>query len=302
MKNINWRTVFSVFISIIVYAAAMQQWYTNYYIGNQSAHVDAFQNALIATTPIWALFEAIMVFYIVRFVLNDMLPILTGLVLLLGAQSCSERAKANQQTLYTSDCGVTWDAIKPGESIPKCTMGYCGCSYRVTIPDYPMQGDAKFKVMFSGKVLAWVNADYDFEIFDGEKFVQEAKYIGKMGSSADDSSNASGAYETAENMVIDKRIREAITTFAPNEDIVDFEPSVLEEKVLVKCNELLASKGVKLNFLVLVPQFDEQTRTAIDAATAARIYKSRGMDSLGALIMSARAGATKIIIGEDKNE
>jgi len=192
-------------------------------------------------------------------------------------QSC-DYATSNVQTLYTSDCGVTWKLIKAGESIPKA-IGMC--SYKVTIPDYPMQGESKFKTAFKDKVLANVEVTYDYAIVDGILFISEAKYLGRSNSSSDDRTNAASAYETAENSVIDKRIKEVARELLVVEDITDFSQSDFEDKLLTEVNKLLKSKGVELNFLSFVPIPDEQTRTAIDVATAAKIYKAKDLVEIG---------------------
>lgn len=205
-------------------------------------------------------------------------------------QSC-DRAQANVQTLYTSDCGQTWRLIKAGQAIPKAITA---CEYSVTIPDYPMQGESKFKASFKDKVLADIEISYDYIITNGMAFIGEAKYLGKAGADAQDESNAASAYETAENSVIDKRIKEIARQLLPTEDIVDFSQSDFEDQLLSQVNKLLEARGVKLNFLSFVPQPSEQTAQAIDVATAYKIYESKGLQEVGKSVMSERAGATKI--------
>lgn len=213
-------------------------------------------------------------------------------------QSC-DYATSNVQTLYTSDCGVTWKLIKAGESVPKA-MGMC--SYKVTIPDYPMQGESKFKTGFKDRVLANVEVTYDYAIIDGIKFISEAKYLGKSNTSSDSETNASGAYETAENSVIDKRIKEVARELLVVEDITDFSQSDFEDNLLLKVNKLLESKGVQLNFLSFVPIPDEQTRTAIDVATASKIYKAKDLIDIGEKVLAAKAGATRVTVTVEKDE
>ena len=81
------------------------------------------------------------------------------------------------------------------------------------------------------------------------------------------------------------------------EDFLEF----IEEKLEIESNKLLEKYGVKLNFLTLTFIPDEQTRQAIDVATAFRIYESKGIKELGEKVMSARAGATKVAV-ENKTE
>jgi hypothetical protein len=219
-----------------------------------------------------------------------MKPILLLLfpALLLGG---CDRAQANQQTLITNDCGVTWELIKPGESVPK-RIG--PCQYKTTLPDYPMQGEARFKTSFKDRVLASVEVSYEYIIEDGVVFLGEAKYLGKQNSGPDDETNSASKYESAENGVIEKRIRESATALLLVEDIVEFSQAEFEDKLLAAANELLKDKGVQLNFISFVPIPEEQTRLAIDTLTAMRIYQTRGLEDLGKGMAVARAGATKI--------
>lgn len=59
----------------------------------------------------------------------------------------------------------------------------------------------------------------------------------------------------------------------------------------------LEKKGVVLADLALVIENDEQTRLAIDSATAVRVYAAAGISEVGKQIIAARAGATQIHIG-----
>lgn len=205
------------------------------------------------------------------------------------------KAMANVQTLRTTNCGVAWTLIPPGSAIPK-NIGMC--SYTVTIPDYPLQGETRFKTSFQDRVIANVEIGYEYMIIDALKFIDEAKYIGKTNSDAQDATNASSAYESAENTVIDKRLREASTNMLIREDIVEFSQAEFEDSLLVAVNKQLEPRGVRLNFLSFVPTPEEQTRLAIDMLTAMRVYKAKGLEDLGQKIAVARASATKIEIGQ----
>jgi hypothetical protein len=205
------------------------------------------------------------------------------------------RAHANKRTLHTSDCGVNWTEILPGNAVPY-TSAATPCSYTVSIPDSPMQGEARFKTSFKDRVLAQVDIAYEYQVFDGVRFISEAKYLGKASSDANDASNSNSAYESAENTIIEKRIREVATEMLLEEDIVEFVQAEFEDRLLEKSNELLADKGVKLNFMSFVPVPEEQTRLAIDMITAHRIYESHGLGPLGHDIAVSRAGATKIVV------
>jgi hypothetical protein len=225
----------------------------------------------------------------------------TGLsicLLAISITSC-DRAQSNVQTLYTSNCGVSWQLIKAGETLPK---GLGMCSYKITVPDYPMQGESVFKSAFANRVMAKIEVTYDYSITDAIEYVGEAKYLGKINSDSDDEANSSKAYETAENSVIDKRIKEVARDLLINEDIVEFSQAEFETTLLNQVNKLLDSKGVKLNFLSFVPIPEEQTRQAIDVVTAMKIYESKGLIEVGRAVSSARAGATKVEVIVQKDE
>jgi len=227
--------------------------------------------------------------------------LLTALLICLTAllfTSC-DRAQSNVQTLYTSNCGVSWQLIKAGEALPK---GLGMCSYKVTVPDYPMQGESVFKSAFANRVMAKIEVTYDYSITDAMAYVGEAKYLGKMNSDSDSETNSSKAYETAENSVIDKRIKEVARDLLIGEDIVEFSQAEFETTLLEKVNDLLKSKGVKLNFLSFVPIPEEQTRQAIDVVTAMKIYESKGLTEIGKAVSSARAGASKIDVTVQKED
>jgi hypothetical protein len=159
-----------------------------------------------------------------------------------------------------------------------------------------MTGETKFRTSFKERVLANVEIAYEYSIVDGKSFIGEAKYIGRANSEAEDETNASTQYESAENTVIDKRLRDLVGELLTNEDIVELNQGAFEERLLEEINKRLANKGVRLNFLSFVPIPDEQTRQAIDVATAARVYESRGLTDVGRAVMIARAGAPKVTV------
>lgn len=204
-----------------------------------------------------------------------------------------DHAPANVQTLQTTDCGVSWSVIKAGQRIPK-TIG--ACSYNTVLPDYPMQGDLEFKAQFDGNVLVTVKISYDYEIVDPIKFLGEAKFLGKHSGTANDAAAGMGGIETAENQVIDKRIREATTSRTVKLNIVDFNPAKFEDELQAGANSDLAQRGVRLNSMTFVMVPEDQTRQAIDAATAMNVYSSKGLKDLGEKLAIARAGAAKISI------
>ena len=202
--------------------------------------------------------------------------------------SC-DYAQANVNTLVTDDCGVTWKLIAAGKSVPKGVAN--PCFYKVTIPDYPMQGDSRFKVVFAENVLASLDVSYDYTITNPMSFIQETKYLGKTNST-----EVGTQFEAAENTVIDKRIKDAVRGRLSKENVVTFSPSDFEDLLLPELNKLLQPRGVTVNFLSLVPVYDEQTAQAVDVATAMKIYTSKNLEKLGEQVIANRAGASKVVV------
>lgn len=253
-------------------------------------------NAPFNTIWLTILFIATLYIFVkgIRWILNFAI-----ILVLLNLQSCNY-AKSNQQVLVSDDCGMSWKAINAGDAVPKGTMN--PCYMKVVVPNFPMQGESKFIGNLKDRVKVNVEIDYDYSITNGLAFIKEAKSLGKANVDADSNEALDGAaFESAENRVIDKRIREIAKGLFLNEDIVDMEQADLEEKLEVESNKLLEKYGVRLNFLTLTFIPDEQTRQAIDVATAVRIYESKGIKDIGEKVMSARAGATKIVV-ENKLE
>ncbi|WP_374164467.1 hypothetical protein [Arcticibacter sp. MXS-1] len=182
-------------------------------------------------------------------------------------------------------------------------MGVELCFMKVVIPNYPMQGESKFISNFKDRVRVKVNIDYDYSITNGLAFMKQAKRLGA--SNADPDSNEAlndSAFESAENSVIDVRIRDISKAITLNEDIVDLDQGDLETKLLSEVNRTLDPLGVHLNFITLTFDLDEQTRQAIDVATAMRIYETKGIGDLGRQVITARAGATKVVVENQLQE
>ncbi len=207
--------------------------------------------------------------------------------------ACAERSVTNMQTVVSSDCGKSWRLIQVGQAIPKQLMA---CDLRVSIPNYPMQGEAGFKVNFKGNVLVSASSSYEYTITDPMKFIANARYVGRQNSAADGSANGAGAYETAENLLIDRRLREVADSMTDNEDIVVFDSSAFEDRLLIAVNKELEERGVQLNSITFVPMPDPQTRMAIDVGAAVRVYDAVGLGELGRQILVARAGASNIVV------
>lgn len=208
--------------------------------------------------------------------------------------SACDRAPSNVKTMVTTDCGVNWTVVPAGQRVPT-SVGTC--EYKTVLPDYPMQGDTEFQAQFVGNILVRVKIAYDYEIVDGLKFLKEAKFLGKSGSAADSAANTKmSAFETAENVVIDVRLRDLVTESTLKHDIVDFNPSTFEDQLFSQANKVLESRGVRLNSITFVTVPDEQTRMAIDAATAINVYRAKGLLEFGQRLAIAKAGASNITI------
>lgn len=209
-------------------------------------------------------------------------------------QSCNY-AKSNQQVLVSSDCGMTWKIIAAGDAVPKGGMN--ACYMKVVIPNFPMQGDSRFITNLKDRVRASVHIDYDYSITEPLAFIKQAKYLGKANTDADsEGALNNAAFEGAENIVIDKRIRDVGKSMFLLEDIVDLDQAEIENKLLTETNKILEPFGVHLNFITLTFDLDEQTRQAIDVSTAMKVYESKGLQDVGKQVMIERAGATKIVV------
>lgn len=204
-------------------------------------------------------------------------------------------AKSNQQVLTSSDCGMNWTQVNPGDAVPR--QGINPCYMKVVIPNYPMQGEAKFITNLKDRVRASVVIDYDYSITKPLAFIKQAKSLGRANANADDPDAINPkAFEGAENMVIDKRIKDVAKDLFIDEDIVELDQSELENRLLVEVNKVLEPLGVTLNFITLTFDLDEQTRQAIDVSTAMKIYASKNIAHTGEGVIIARAGATKITV------
>lgn len=217
-------------------------------------------------------------------------PALLGVGLM---QSCNY-AKSNQQVVISDDCGMSWKKINAGDAVPK--GGLNACYMKVVIPNYPMQGESRFVCNLKDRVRANVHIDYDYSITDALAFIKQAKFLGKANVDADNEQAIGNAFEGAENMVIDKRIKDVSKGIFLNEDIVELDQSEMENHLLNESNTVLEPLGVHLNFITLTFDLDEQTRQAIDVSTAMKIYESKGLQDVGKQVMIERAGATKIIV------
>lgn len=254
-------------------------------------------NASFITSGLLLLVAAFALFMLGRMIKKLWLPLLCFAAFLV--QGCNY-AKSNQQVVISKDCGMTWEKIAPGDAVPKGVGN--PCYMKVVMPNYPMQGDSRFISNFKDRVRAAVHIDYDYSITDPLAFIRQAKYLGKANAHADeDGALNPDAFEGAENMVIDKRLRDVSKGVLLTEDIVELEQAELENRLFTESNKILEPLGVHLNFITLTFDLDEQTRQAIDVSTAMKIYESKGLTEVGKQVIAARAGATKISV-ETRNE
>lgn len=225
--------------------------------------------------------------------------VLLSFLLTVTLAACN-RAPSNVITMQTSDCGRSWRTIGVGETIPKQPLTVCG--YNITLPNHPMQGNTEFLTQFKDNVLVKVLISYDYTIVDGNRYLSFAKFLGRMrtdvsgGEEANADNNGTSKYESAENVVIDNRIREQVTSDTPVEDIVTFNPTKFEAVLYKKANEIMEERGVQLSNMTFVVMPEDQTRMAIDAATAMAVYESKGMAVLGRELVIARAGASQVTV------
>lgn len=265
----------------------------------KAANGNYFANAGIFPSII-TLLLAVLLFYGICRAIKHLWTSLSFVLIIFIMQSCSY-AKSNQQVLVSSDCGMTWKKIAAGDAVP--TGATNPCYMKVVIPNYPMQGDSRFITNMKDKVRAFVHIDYDYQITEPLSFIRQAKYLGRANADVDSEGALNPEqFEGAENMVIDKRIREVAKELFANEDIVELEQSELEIVLQERANKILEPLGVKLNFITLTFDLDTQTRQAIDVSTAIKIYESKGLGQLGQQIMVARAGAPNITLSNAGND
>ena len=219
----------------------------------------------------------------------------TAFVLSLVLLNSCNYAKSNQQVVVSSDCGMSWKKIESGDAVPKKMAN--PCYMKVVIPNYPMQGDSRFITNLKDRVRAYVHIDYDYSITDPLNFIKQAKFLGKANANADsDEALDPSAFEGAENMVIDKRIRDISKAIFINEDIVELDQAEIENRLLEASNRVLDTLGVSLNFITLTFDLDEQTRQAIDVSTAMKIYDSKNLSELGKSVIIQKSGAAKVVV------
>jgi len=209
---------------------------------------------------------------------------------MLTLQSC-DRSQANVRTLISNDCGVTWEIIPAGDVIPKRITP---CELKTTIPGAPMTGESHFKTNFANKVKTNIDMDYEYEIIDPVKFITEAPYLAKTNSDGDDVSSNNSRFESAENSIIDKRIKDIARDLLLDIDIVEFDQSEFEDTLQTQVNKALSDRGVRINYLSFVPTPSEQTEQAIDVATAMKIYESKNLQEVGKQVIANKAGATHV--------
>lgn len=219
--------------------------------------------------------------------------LLMAIAIMLTMNACNY-AKSNQQVVVSDDCGMNWRKIDAGEAVPRQGMNMC--YMRVVIPNYPLQGEATFVSNLKDKVRAQVHIDYDYSIINALAFIKHAKFLGKANTDPDNEEAIGKAFQMAENMVIDKRIKDVAKRIFVEEDIVELDQSEIEEHLTAECNKVLESLGIKLNLITLTFDLDEQTRQAIDISTAMKIYESKNLTELGKDVMKQRAGAPKITV------
>jgi len=222
--------------------------------------------------------------------MKQLIFILGVVLTMFTLQSC-DRSQANVRTLVSNDCGVTWEVIPAGDVIPKRITP---CELKTTIPGAPMTGESHFKTNFANKVKTNIDMDYEYEIIDPVKFITEAPYLAKTNSDGDDISSNNSRFESAENSIIDKRIKDIARDLLLDIDIVEFDQSEFEDTLQTQVNKALSDRGVRINYLSFVPTPSEQTEQAIDVATAMKIYESKNLQEVGKQVIANKAGATRV--------
>ncbi len=219
------------------------------------------------------------------------------------ALSGCTRAVSNVQTIISDDCGNNWRLVPVGSTIPS-RIG--PCDLMVAVPNYPMVGESNFVGAFDNNVRVNVNSSYDYTVTEPLQFIKAARFLGKQNSSGDDPANKADMWDTAENIVIDRNLREIANSeeFLRSQNIVDFSQGEFEDRLLIKLNDVLKQRGVQLNTFTFVVTPDNQTRNMIDVSAALRVCESiRSLTpSTCQEIIKARAGATNISLTTSTKE
>lgn len=223
------------------------------------------------------------------------------MVLAVLVAGCS-RAPANVQTIVSDDCGNNWKLIPVGQTVP--IGGTSLCFMKNTVPNYPMAGESTFRGVFGKRVRVSINSSYTYSIIDPLAFIREARFVTRQGTSGDDSQNSAAIWDMAENVVIDRLLRDVANSnkFLLSEDVVDFNQGEFEDRLQVELNNQLSKRGVRLDTFTFVVTPDDQTRNMIDIAAALRVCAA--IDALNndacQRIIVARAGAARMIINTAK--
>lgn len=291
MKNLIKLALYLLITGIVIWL--LQTWWFDF--KGSWLHNPAYVTFFAVLVPVFVVAIAIYLAKLVKGTdFTNVFSLVALLFFVVGMQSCSQYAKTNQQVVFSEDCGKTWKEVTSGQAVPKGTMNRC--FIKETMPGFAMQGSLEYYVLFDEQVKVQMDAAYDYEIFDPLLFMNFAKTLGKSNSTADSAAIDNQRFESAENRVIDVRIKKITSEQFQIVDVVKHDINQLEEDYQKLINDDLASRGVRLTILELVPDYQSQTKGAIDAYNALRIYKSNGMEELGKQIMVSKAGAPTIIV------
>ena len=279
---------FAILFLLLIMSFIIWGCYHAIFEGNYFANAGFLPSAILVTLAVMIVYAILQA---VKAIWKINLSILLALMII--GNGCTF-SKSNQQVLVSSDCGMNWKKIAAGDAVP--TGATNPCYMKVVIPNFPMQGETRFVSNLKDRVRATIHIDYDYSIDDGLAFIKQAKYLGSTNSDTDDPSNMGSKFEQAENNVIDKRLKDVVKDLLLEEDIVELDQNDLENKIHESVNKVLKQFGVQLNFITLTFDLDEQTRQAIDVATAMKIYDSKGLGDVGKQVIVSRAGATKISV------
>lgn len=231
------------------------------------------------------------------------ITVLMLMALAVLSAGCS-RAPANVQTIVSDDCGNSWRLIPVGQTVP--VGGTNMCFMKNTVPNYPMAGESTFRGVFSKRVRVSINSSYTYSIIDPLAFIREARFVTRQGTDGDDLNNGAAVWDMAENVVIDRQLRDIANSekFLLNEEVVDFNQGEFEDRLQTELNKQLAKRGVRLDTFTFVVTPDDQTRNMIDIAAALRVCAA--IDTLNSdacqRIIVARAGAARMIVNTAKED
>lgn len=204
--------------------------------------------------------------------------------------SCIARVTPNEFVVVTADCWNNMEVIEAGQTPPRLMTP---CDRKIILPAYLMDGSVEVPARFQGDVKGLIKLDYQYEIKNPIQFVQSAKFV--TSSQTDEYGMIDhNTLERAENVAIDKIVKDIVRDYIPNVNPVDIEESRIEDDLVPVINKTLESRGVFMSTVSVDIDFKEQTEQALDVISAYNLYKNAGIEGIGESVIANQAGKPEI--------